>query len=428
MAGPGIRTWELGRVLSREHLVTLAAPGPLPAAPAGIRLVEATRRRLIAERGAHDVIVLQGSAGDAFEVFATEAVPLVIDLYDPSVLESTGMYASLPTAAQTARASDDAALLRRQLAAGDAFLCASARQRRFWLGALAAAGRVNPATLEGDPALESFLRVVPFGLPEQPPEPVTAEDIPGLRPDARLVVWAGGIWNWLDPETLIRAAAALAPELPDLQVLFLGAGNPNPAVPGMDRAERAQRLADSLGLLGSVVLFRAGWTPYAERAAILLRAEVGVSLHERSLEAEFAFRTRVLDYLWAGLPSVLTNDEATADLCEAEGFGLTVPPGDESAVMEALRRLLTDAGLYSRCRAAALATAQRFTWPAMAAPLADLVAAPRRAPDLPAGRRAVLAQAGTRRGLVAKAWESARTEGLRALAWRSRGYLRKRLR
>ncbi|HEX6488849.1 MAG TPA: glycosyltransferase family 1 protein [Candidatus Dormibacteraeota bacterium] len=429
MAGPGIRAWELCGVLAREHEVALAAPGPLPAAgPPGVRLVEATRRSLRAEALHHDVAVVQGSALDAFEVFAAGDSPLVLDLYDPYVLESAGMYAGLPAAARAARAADDAALLRAQLAAGDAFLCASGRQRRFWLGALAAAGRVNPSTLAGDPGLEALLRVVPFGLPEEPAAPGAAPAIPGLRAGARLVVWAGGIWNWLDPETLIRAAAALAPEAPELQVLFLGGGHPSPGVPAMERADRARRLAASLGLLGTTVLFREGWTPYAERASILTRAAVGVSLHEAHVEAEFAFRTRVLDYLWAGVPCLLSSGEATADLCVAEGFGLTAAPGDQAAVTEGLRRLLTDPELHATCRAAALRTADRFTWPVVAAPLLDLCREPRRAGDLPRDRAAGRESRTRRRGVIKRAWESGRSEGPGVLAKRARGYLRRRLR
>ena len=60
---------------------------------------------------------------------------------------------------------------RHQLRAGDCFLCATERQRDMYLGALLAAGGVAPALADADPTLRGLLRVVPFGLPGEPPAP-----------------------------------------------------------------------------------------------------------------------------------------------------------------------------------------------------------------------------------------------------------------
>ena len=51
----------------------------------------------------------------------------------------------------------------------DVVLCASERQRLLLLGVLLALGRVNPDTYDGDPTLGRLVRVVPFGLPSEPP-------------------------------------------------------------------------------------------------------------------------------------------------------------------------------------------------------------------------------------------------------------------
>jgi glycosyltransferase involved in cell wall biosynthesis len=428
MAGPGVRAWELSRALAREHSVTLAVPAPVPGDAPGFRCVEGTAANLEAEAARHDVVIVQGSALGAFAALADVACPLVIDLYDPYVVETGGMQAGLPPEVGAARVRDDAAVLRRQLALGDAFLCASASQRLFWLGALAAAGRVNPLTLDGDPALERLLLTVPFGLPDDPPPETALPGVPGLRPDGRLVLWGGGIWNWLDPQSAIRAVAEIAPALPDVQLLFMGSGHPNPSVPQMRRAAAAHRLAEQLGVLGGPVLFHAGWTPYAERAGLLRRATVGISLHDASVEAEVAFRTRVLDYLWAGLPCLLTAGEATASLAAAEGFGLTVPPGDQGAVTAALRRLLEDPDLRARCRSAAERVAPGYRWSAVAEPLVQLCRRPARAADLPAERRRGEPTAGGRRGPVARAFEMGRHEGPRALSRALGRRLRRRFR
>ena len=110
----------------------------------------------------------------------------------------------------------------------------------------------------------------------------------------------------------------------------------------MQMAIDARALADELGLAGRNVFFNEGWVDYSERQNFLLEANVGVTVHFDSAETRFSFRTRALDYLWAGLPIVATDGDAFAELIEREGLGLTVPAEDPEALEEALYRLLTD--------------------------------------------------------------------------------------
>src|SRR5262249_43423483 len=193
------------------------------------------------------------------------------------------------------------------LETGDAFLCASERQRDLWLGALATVGRVDPAAYAADPSFRSLVAVLPSAIDPDPPlrpEPVLKGVLAGIAETDKVALWNGGIWNWLDPLTVIRAVHALGRE--DVKLVFLGTQSPNPAVPRMAMQERAVALARELGLLGTSVFFNEGWIPYEVRGAYLLEADVGVSAHFDELETRFAFRTRLLDCMWAGLPIVTT--------------------------------------------------------------------------------------------------------------------------
>jgi hypothetical protein len=150
----------------------------------------------------------------------------------------------------------------------------------------------------------------------------------------------------------------------------------------MRMAVAARELAGSLGVLGSHVVFNDGWVPYDERADWLLDADAGVSTHLDHVETAISFRTRLLDYLWAGLPIVCTAGDSLAALVEQEGLGLTVPAGDIDALAAALDRVLHDAELAASCRAAVARVAQRFHWGQVLAPLVDFCRDPHRAPDL----------------------------------------------
>ena len=79
-------------------------------------------------------------------------------------------------------------------------------------GRFASAGRLNRANYEADPELRRLLQIVPFGIGAPPPPAagrVLRGVVPGIEADDRIVLWAGGMWNWVDPLTLIRAAARL---------------------------------------------------------------------------------------------------------------------------------------------------------------------------------------------------------------------------
>jgi hypothetical protein len=104
-----------------------------------------------------------------------------------------------------------------------------------------------------------------------------------------------------------------------------------------------------------------------------------LSLHLDSLETRLAFRTRILDYLWAGLPMIVTTGDATSDLVADYGVGEVVGYQDETAAAQALLRLLDEP---RTARAAGFARAREaLTWERAAAPLAAFCRSPHRAPD-----------------------------------------------
>ena len=145
--------------------------------------------------------------------------------------------------------------------------------------------------------------------------------MPGIGPDDKVILWGGGIYNWFDPLTLLRAVDKLRSRLPNVRVYFLGIRHPNPDVGEMRRTIETLELSDELGLTGTHVFFNDDWVEYDDRPNYLLEADVGVSTHLDHVETAFSFRTRVLDYLWAGLPVVATQGDALAGVIESRGAG-----------------------------------------------------------------------------------------------------------
>jgi len=399
MAGPGIRYWELARVLAQTCRVTLAAPlaatmsererPALSFALAPLTLERAEELTpLLAEA---DVVVSNGFLLYQYPQLAQGSLPWVVDAYIPSPTEGLAYYHAYPLAEQEAAHRGNLAVLKRIFQRGDFFLCASERQRDLYMGLLAAAGRLNPHTYAQDPTLRQLIDVVPFGLSSTPPvkrRAVLKGVQPGLSPQTRVILWGGGIWDWLDPLTLIRAVAQLVRQGQDVCLYFPGTRHPfQERVPDMEMRRRAVALSDSLDLTGRQVFF-GDWTPHEERGNYLLEADIGVSLHRPGVEARYAFRTRVLDYLWAGLPMLVSTGDSLAEMIAARGLGYAVESEDVPGVTSALARLLAEPDARERRQAAFQAAAQEYTWERVARPLVAFCQQPALAADRHAGYQA----------------------------------------
>lgn len=386
MAGPAIRAWNIALALAGEHDVHLVTTNPLAdPPPAPFRVSAGKRHELEAPIAWADVVVLQGHVLELAPSLKKQhsGKIVVADLYDPMHLELLEQGKGI---ADDKRAADLAGVTRvldAQLERGDFFLCASERQRHFWLGHLAAMGRLSPRLYDADPTTQSLLAVVPFGLSPQAP----VRTGPGLRSTLgiggtdHVVLWAGGVYSWFDPLTLVRAIDKLRRRRGDVRLVFLGMKHPNPEVAEMDIGARTIRLADSLGLTGKHVYFNEQWVPYGERQNWLLDANCGVTTHYEHVETTFAFRTRVLDYLWAGLPIVTTDGDSFADLVRTENLGVVVPAEDADALAAALEKSLYDEEFAAGCVERIAVVAQRYAWPEALKPLVEFCRDPRPAAD-----------------------------------------------
>jgi glycosyltransferase involved in cell wall biosynthesis len=376
MAGPAIRAVELARVLAEHCRVTLAAPGPSRIEDPQLDLLEATSADfdlLLAAIRTHDVVVAQQLPAQLLRYVEKLPVRYVADLYNPLMIE-------LLEALADAGAPRERSLARRltravfaQCAAADFVICASEKQRDLWLGGMGLAGLLDLDSYRRDRTYRAVVDVVPFGLAGRPPaheRPVLKGVWPGIAPDDEVLLWGGGIWRWLDALTPIRAVERLAAQGRRIHLFFMGTERP-----GADRqlipssAEPAVAYARERGLEGACVHFNRGWVPYEDRESYLLEADLGISAHHDHLEARFSFRTRVLDYLWAGLPVVVSRGDSMADMVERRGLGATVDPGDGDGFAAACAELLQDDDLRARTSGRVREAASAFRWEEAARPL-----------------------------------------------------------
>jgi len=377
MAGIGIRFWEMATALAGSFEVTLAGPEPVAAdlAPAASFHLRAHSGAAMAELVAEaDAVVLHGHVSDAFFAAIPEAAspPLVIDLYDPFPIENLNYFSTLGDEPYRR----DRATISRQLERGDLFLCSTAEQRLFYLGALYALGRLTPQAYFEDFNLEQLVRIAPFGVPAKPPtkaEPVLRNVLPAAGADDE-VIYFGGIYDWYDPLLLLGALERLLPDHPTLRVIF--ARNPNPESTPQGRYAEVERMASAKGWRDEHVFFLP-WMDHDSHGRLLLESTLAVALHERRFETELSLRTRVLDFAWAGVPAVISAGGAMSRLAVEQGFGRAVPPGDLERLTTTISDLLASQSERKRMSTAGRAWAATQTWERVLAPLIEFLEHPR---------------------------------------------------
>lgn len=387
MAGPAIRVWHMAEALSAVCDVRVVSWNRIERSSDRFETAyvrEADDHLMREHERWADVIIVQGTSFRVFPSIAHTRKIVVADLYDPFQLEQLEMNKYAPSAEWADEVTKAVSLLNEQLSRADCFLCASEAQRNLWLGGLSSMGRLNPTTYTVDPTFESLLRVVPFGVSEEPPvqrRHGIKGTVPGIAADDKVLIWGGGIYNWFDPATLVEAMGLLAEEHPEIKLFFLSARHFNPDIPEMQALTETVETAERLGLIDRSVFFNDAWVDYERRADYLLDADLGVSTHLIHAETRFAFRTRILDYLWAELPIVATDGDSFATLIRERDIGRVVPPRDPAALAAAIIDMVCDDSARQTATDNLRVVREEFMWSRALAPLVEFCADPKPAAD-----------------------------------------------
>lgn len=164
---------------------------------------------------------------------------------------------------------------------------------------------------------------IPNGvLPSPPPSGQDVRAELGIKADAPVVGTVGAHRPQKALHVLLRAAAILAEEWPDLQVLMAGDGPERAAL---------ERLAGELGA-SNTVRFLGSRTDIPD---ILRALDVAVCCSDFE-----GSPLAVMEYMEAALPVVATAVGGVPDLIEPGVHGLLVPPRDPPALAGAISELL----------------------------------------------------------------------------------------
>lgn len=351
MAGPGIRYHYIAETLSDDFDVTVGffEPSYLPDEAFKhsykVRHIDAFRF----EKGfaGFDYIIAHWLSDSMINYCNQQDIFMAFDLYVPGPVEN--LAGALFSGEPVTREKDfefgrAARMYRIFFENGDLFLVSNRRQMDYWTGYFFGADQVHPSTYPKRPVFDRMI-YAPMGidakhLPTHKKQ-VLKGVVPGIKKTDKVLLWTGGIWGHFDGTVAIKAMDKLKDSRPEIKLFFLGVHHPNPNVPEMKESRDTRRLSDSLGLTGRNVFFNEGWVEYQDRINYLLEADAAISTHKVSIESEFSHRTRILDHLWAGLPTIATEGDFFSDqVIKPRELGIVVPPDDPGALVDAIMSIL----------------------------------------------------------------------------------------
>lgn len=382
MAGPAIRAAHIARVLSSEHDVTLASLAGSSTSPIDGREVHGPE----AITDDFDAAVVQGSILIRHPELVASSMPLAIDWFDPFHVEALHR-SGMDRIRRIDLINGAHITLREQAERGDFFICSNEAQRNHWLGWLAAAGRLNERTHDEDQLFDSLIATAPFGIERHPrnrstpvrPTPIRSTFSAIERHDP-VIVWAGGLHDWLDPLLVINSLPIVLEENPDTRLVFLAGPHPNTSIEVMGIRGEAIALAREKRLFGRHVFFVNQWVDYHERLAWVADATIGVVADGAHLEGRLSHRTRLLDHLVVGLPTVTTEGDPFGTALVEVGAAVATER-TELAFGTALASLINDDERLGEMGRAGRAMAAGLSWEDTLLPLLEWARDPKPAID-----------------------------------------------
>ncbi len=379
MAGPAIRSLELARGLSKKFDVTFTTPNeadhlgeePFTWKPYDFHSL----KEIVADQ---DVVCVFGFQLRLYPYLKKISAALVVDIYCPTFFEALSNHSHFDLDAQVPFCRSLIDIFTEQLLAGDFFICASEPQRDMWVGMLMNAGRINPYTYANDNTLRSLIDVVPYGLPKELPkkQQSSLKGIhPAIKPNDLVLLWGGGVYDWLDPVTGVKAMEIVCKKRQDVKLFFMGCQHPQSNVI-MEELVKTRELSKDLDLTGKNVLFNDYWVPYDARTDYLLEADIGLNLHKKSIETDYSFRTRIMDYIWCELPILTTRGGALSNLVEDKQLGVSVDYNDPEGLAEAILEIAEGKYDLEQYRANLREIRSQYTWDRAIEPLVKFCQSP----------------------------------------------------
>jgi|GEM_PF-1860251 len=343
--GGGLRCWNLAKGMQEampNFDVTLMYPNwydtdEQPAEYDGVKLARWKDRQDMLERlPDYEVIAVSYCYGDYSLDIANSMGPtqiLVLDCYVPIHVEMCARRS--PERLEEAAAYEvERVRWDEVLRKGSFFLCANSNQIHYYRGILHQLGRLNPINYDNDPLI-----LAPFGISRDlPVSAATPIQELGVQPGVKKLLWFGGVYPWFNVKVLFDAVSRLNLVTPCV-LIVVGVRNPfnsHPLFVGL--AAEIEAMAQSADYAGLVYLV--DWVQYHDRANWYLDSDLTVMISQEGVENNYAWRTRLVDYIWANSPVATSGQDLLSQEMIKLGIAAKLDMGSSEEMALSLAKAL----------------------------------------------------------------------------------------
>ncbi|MGE0785866.1 MAG: glycosyltransferase [Sandaracinaceae bacterium] len=263
--------------------------------------------------------------------------------------------------------------LVRILARADRFSTCSRMQRAALIGQLGMIGRLRKETAHLD-----WVHAIANSLDDAELRTLGAiERAPRTAGEPFRLLSSGGFNTWMDPELLFEVVERAMAREPALELIVIGGpiGGHYEAGWNAFRARVASSPHEARYRLR-------GWVDTEELPSVYASAHAAILTDRFGYEGLLGARTRMLDWVAAGLPIVSTRLSEISEDLERKGACLASPCGDAEAMTENLLRLVREPALAAAMGAKGRRVAEmELRADVQLAPLLAWAERPVRAPD-----------------------------------------------
>lgn len=326
-----------------------------------------------------DTIIVSYCMGDLSGIVSKNVTPqqqLILDCYVPIYVEVSARESENIREEYDAFVSD-VSKWSTVLQRGDIYLCASEEQKKFYKGVLAAVGRVNPVTYGDDTIL-----IVPYGVyrenPTQRNHPI--QKMLGEKKDTVFkILWFGGIYPWFD----IRALADAVKDLnayTQAKLIVVGAKNPFNKHP--DFIARYDQFVNHVknSKLEDYVFIQE-WVDFNDRADWYMDADIVVVFNKIGEENKLAWRTRLVDFMWADLPVLTNGGDPLGEQMIEGGAAIRVANTSKTELVKTMRFVSENQDTLSGIKNNMHKLKSKYYWDIVTSGLAEAIGSHRQAKD-----------------------------------------------
>ncbi len=363
--GGGMRAWGLAKgLLSHGINVTVAINNSFPqelGVHEKIKLVNwSLDEEFIKLINSFDTVIISYCMGDP-SVFVVDnispKVQLLLDVYVPIYVEVSARDTQDMPGEYSAYAHD-IANHNKVLKRGDYFLCANNVQKIFYTGVLGSLGVVNPLSYR-----QERIKVVPFGIHSES-QSITEDPFAslGISKKYKRVLWFGGLYPWFRIEEILNAVKTLAQKDKDFTFVLVGGKNPFNNNPDLLRQyETATKFASEHGLLNKQMFF-VDWVDFDKRVNWYHHSDFVISINQPGEENIFAWRTRVMDYIWGDIVPMTNGGDPLGDELISSGAAIKLNTLDSKGIVKAIESIYTKKSTLSNAKKALSEVKEKYLW------------------------------------------------------------------